>query len=245
MKYHFKICYEMDMPLAIAVAVYLDAEHYIFLHKSLTASIEVLKKGLRYYKCHQTWNVFGITFGQTYICEYRAPATFINHHLRPHPEWLPSIHHVIKTKTMLRYYENPDSKTTLSELSVQLDIPFWLYPFRKIIEGVFRRIKILKDLEDVALVDRRAKLFGRFHNAVYLKKSQFLLHKDDYVKHFGENCEILNKSPAMFRKERWTDIRDLNFSYVKNFLKNDYVRFANFYPHQLASSQAELAAPLS
>jgi len=29
MKYKFKVCYEMDAPLAVAVAVYLDSEHYI------------------------------------------------------------------------------------------------------------------------------------------------------------------------------------------------------------------------
>ena len=33
MIHKFSLTYELDAPIAIAVAAYLDSEHYIFLHK--------------------------------------------------------------------------------------------------------------------------------------------------------------------------------------------------------------------
>ena len=231
MKYTFQIKYELDTRLAMAVAIYLDCEHYIFLHNALSNSIEITEKGSDYYKCHQTWNLFGMRVGQYYTCRYHAPATFINEDLRPYPVWIPSIHHFVHTKTTLRYYENPNSLTTLSELTVEMDMPLWLYPFRKWIQRVVEKVKILKDLEDVALFDRRAKLYGRDNNSAYFKKHQFLLHKDDYVKFFGENCSYLAENiQAVQKNERWANIRDLDFDYVRDFLAKDYVRFTNFQP---------------
>lgn len=230
MKFNFKVCYELDTRLAIAVAIYLDCEHYIYLHRALSNRIEILEKGKDFYKCRQTWNVLGVSFGQTYTCRYQAPATFINEGLRPFPSWLPSIHHLVKTKTVLRYYENPESQTTLSELNVEMDIPFWLYPCRHILQRVVEKIKIMKDLEDVALADRRAKLFGRNSNSVYLKRHQFLLHKEDYVKFFGENSEYLGADKSVYSNERWTNIKDLDFDYVRDFLKYSYLSYTNFQP---------------
>lgn len=230
MKHIFKVCYELDTPIAIAVAVYLDSEHYIYLHEDLSSSIEIIEKGSDYYKCHQTWKVLGLRIGQSYTCRYLPPATFINMDLKPFPFWLPSVHHFIKTKTTLRYYENPSSKTTLSELTVELDLPFWLYPLRKKIQQVIEKIKILKDLEDVALVDRRAKLFGRNNNSVYLKKHQFMLHKKEYEEFFAENCRYLGNPTEIEREERWTNIKNLDLPYVEDFLKHEYIKYTNFEP---------------
>ena len=129
---------------------------------------------------------------------------------------------------MLRYYENPERRTTLSELTVELDLPFWLYPFRSAIQHVIEKVKILKDLEDVALFDRRAKLFGRESNEIYLKKHQFLLHKDDYLKYFGEKSTFLGNPAEYYRNETWTDIKDLDFPYVREFLEKKYKRYTNF-----------------
>ena len=226
MKYSFVLKYELDTPLAIAVAIYLDSEHYVFLHGGLTNKIEIFEKGADSYRCHQTWNIFGLKAGQTYTCRYLAPATFINEDLKPYPSWLPSIHHLIHTKTMLRYYET-DRRTTLSELTVEMEMPAWLYPLRKQIQAVVEKVKILKDMEDVALFDRRAKLFGRESNEVYLKKYQFMLHKEDYVKYFGENSVFYG--PAEYLKsERWTNIKDLDRAYVREFLDKKYKRYTNF-----------------
>lgn len=230
MKHSFKVCYELDTPLAIAVAIYLDCEHYIYLHRALTNSIEIIEKGADYYKCHQTWKILGMRVGQSYTCKYHAPATFINEDLKPFPAWLPSIHHIVKTKTTLRYYENPATKATLSELTVEMDMPFWLYPFRKFIQSVIEKIKILKDLEDVALFDRRAKYFGRESNSVYLKRHQFLLHKEDYVKHFGENSSYIGDAKDIYKNEQWVNIKDLDYAYVRKFLAEDYVKYTNFQP---------------
>ena len=228
MKHTFEIKYELDTPLAIAVAIYLDCEHYVYLHRGLSNKIEIIGKGDDYYMCHQSWSVFGIKIGQTYTCKYLAPATFINTDVKPFPSWIPSIHHLVHIQTALRYYQQPEKNTTLSELMVEMDMPFWLYPFRNAFRRTIAKIKILKDLEDVALIDRRARLFGRESNEAYLKKHQFMLHKEEYVKYFAANSIFLGDSGEHSRKEEWPNIKDLDFPYVRRFLKKDYIRYSNF-----------------
>ena len=158
----------------------------------------------------------------------------MNDDIRPYPSWLPSIYHLIKVKTTLRYYGNFERTTTLSELTVELNLPFLLYPFRKRIQDVIEKVKILKDLEDVALFDRRAKLFGRDSNEVYLKRHQFLLHKEDYVKYFSESCSFLGEPAEVQKNETWTNIKNLDRDYVKKFLKEDYHEYTNFENDELA-----------
>jgi hypothetical protein len=41
------------------------------------------------------------------------------------------------------------------------------------------------------MIRRRAALFGRENNSIYLADHQFILHKDDYLKHFGPNSKPL------------------------------------------------------
>ena len=228
MKHTFFVRYELDTPLAIAVAIYLDSEHYIFLHRGLTNKMEITGKGNDYYTCHQTWNILGLNVGQSYTCKYIAPATFINCELTPFPKWFPSIHHLVKTRTTLRYFENPERRTTLSELEVEMEMPFWLYPFRHFISATIEKMKILKDLEDVALFDRRARLFGRDSNEVYLKRHQFMLHKEDYLKWFGENSRLLGNPDGIYKYETWTNIKDLDRPYVREFLEKKYKHYTNF-----------------
>jgi len=226
-KYAFETRYEIDAPLAITVATYLDSEHYVYLHRALSNRIEIIQKGSDSYRCHQTWNLFGLGLGQTYTCRYIPPATFINEDLMPYPFWFPSIHHVIHTKTELRYYETP-RRTTLSELKVEMDIPRWLFPFRVGVRKTVEKIKILKDLEDVALIDRRARLFGRENNGAYLKRHQFMLHKEEYLRYFGEKSQYLGDPQDIARNETWCSITGLDLSYVRDFLRTKYHRYAGY-----------------
>ena len=224
MKHLFKVRYEIDCPLAVAVVTYLDCAHYVHLHKAHSDKIEVIERGKGAYRVNQVWHVLGFTVGQSYTCEYEAPSTFHNRDLLPYPRWAPSVHSLIKTRTTLKYFET-DRRTTLSELTVELEMPAFLYPLRRLLERVITRVKILKDLEDVAMIDRRARLFGRDFNSDYLRKHEFLLHKAQYEKYFAEGSQYLGETPEEYRSLKWTDIKELPYSYVQRFLQKDYDKF--------------------
>jgi hypothetical protein len=194
-KHEFKLIYELDTTVACAVAAYLDAEHYVFLHNKYSPKYEVIKREGRRIKIWQTWNLGKLTVGQSLWTEYDPPARFLNYEVTPFPFWMPTIHHVMKTKTELRYYPTEDGKRTVSDLTVTLDMPFWLYPLRGIIEEKICTLKKEKDQEDVDMILRREKIFGRGNIKSYLADHQFMLHKDDFVKHFG--AEAAGPTPVI------------------------------------------------
>lgn len=185
MKHKFTLIYELDTTVPCAVAAYLDAEHYAFLHSKYSPVYEVLRHDDRTITVRQTWRYGGRRVGQVYTCEYQPPARFLNYDLRPSPPWWPSIHHVMKTRTDLRYYPNEAGTATVSHLDVELDLPFFLWPLRRVIERKMCALKREKDDEDIAMIERRAKIFGRGNIKSYLADHQFMLHKDDFVEHFG------------------------------------------------------------
>ena len=225
MKYSFKICYEIDAPMAISVATYLDCEHYMYLHERLTKSIEILEHGDGYYRCRLTANTFGVKVGQSFTSRFIPPGTFVQSSIQPFPRWMPSVHHLIKTVTTMRYFETPGARTTLSELTVDLDLPFYIYPFREKLRRAIEKIKIVKDLEDVAMIDRRAKLYGRDNNTPYINKHQFMLHKSKYLQCFGMDSEFYGETPEEYRDVRWTSIKDLDFPYVRQFMEHEYHKY--------------------
>lgn len=188
MKYTFSLVYELDTTVAVAVATYLDAEHYAFLHNKYSPVYEVLEHTDRTILIKQTWRYGRRRVGQIYTTEYEPPARFLNYDLRPSPRWRPSIHHLMKTRTDLRYYANDDDTATVSHLTVELDMPFFLWPLRRFIERKMCALKREKDDEDIAMIERRAEIFGRGNVNAYLADHQFMLHKDDFVKHFGADA---------------------------------------------------------
>lgn len=197
MKYKFSLIYELDTTVACAVATYLDAEHYAFLHNRYSPRYEVLSHEGRMIVSRQTWKHGRWRAGHTYTSEYVPPARFLNYDLRPWPRWVPSIHHVMKTRTDLRYYPNSDRTTTVSHLDVELDLPFWLWPFRRMIERKMCALKREKDDEDMEMIERRAQIFGRGNIKAYLADQQFMLHKDDFVEHFGGTALGSEDSPEL------------------------------------------------
>ena len=62
-------------------------------------------------------------------------------------------------------------------LYVEIKLPFWLYPLRYLIQKGIEKLKVAEDME---MIYRREKLFGRGNNSVYLADHQFILYKDDY-----------------------------------------------------------------
>ena len=187
MKHKFSLVYELDCPVAIAVATYLDAEHYVFLHRKYATHYEILDTAPHKVKYRITWHFLGFRIGQVGWAEYAPPADFLNYAVKPDPWWFPSIHHICRINTHLKYTPVEGKNATLSTLDVEVDMPFWLWPMRHRIQRAIERLKKEKDWEDVEMIEYRAKLFGRENNNAYLREDQFLLHKDDYVKHFGKN----------------------------------------------------------
>ena len=62
-------------------------------------------------------------------------------------------------------------------LYVEIKLPFWLYPLRYLIQKGIEKLKVAEDME---MIYRREKLFGRGNNSVYLADHQFILYKDDH-----------------------------------------------------------------
>ena len=189
MKHRFSLIYELDTTVACAVAAYLDAEHYAHLHNKYSPMYEVLSQDGYRLEVKQTWRYAGWTLAQTYTTKYQPPARFLQYDLRPSPPWIPSIHHLVHTRTDLRYYPTPDGEKTVSHLEVELDMPFWLLPLRHVLERKLSGLKREKDQEDMEMIQRRAKLFGRGNIKSYLADHQFLFHKDAFVEHFGGGAE--------------------------------------------------------
>jgi hypothetical protein len=184
-KHTFKLIYELDTTVACAVAAYLDAEHYVFLHKTYLPEYEAIEHDGNRIKIRQAWTFAGIKVDQECWTEYQAPARFMNYEISSSPWWIPTIHHVMKTKTDLRYYPTKDGKRTVSDLTVELDMPLALWPFRKLIEKKLCALKWEKDKEDIEMVERRAKIFGRGNVRSYWADHQFMLHKEAFMEHFG------------------------------------------------------------
>ncbi len=195
MKYVFTHAYELDTNVACAVAAYLDAEHYIFLHNKYSPQYEVLSHVDDKIMIRQTWLFRGRRVAQICTCEYIAPARFLNYDIKSDPWWKPSVHHLVKTRTDLRYYPDETGERTISHLTVELRMPFFLYPLRHLIEKKMRALKEEKDKEDIEMIDRRAELFGRGNAKAYLADHQFMLHKDEFVEHFASDDPTVGSPP--------------------------------------------------
>lgn len=185
MKHRFELLYEMDTTLGCAVAAYLDAEHYAFLHSKYSPQYEVVSKSGRTIRIRQTWTFQGARIGQLCTTEYAPPARFLNYDVSGAPAWLPSVHHLIQTRTALYYYPDATGQKTISHLIVDLEHPALLAPLIPRLEARMRALKKEKDLEDMEMIFRRERLFGRGNIKGYLADHQFMLHKADFVAHFG------------------------------------------------------------
>ncbi len=196
MKHRFELLYELDTTVGCAVAAYLDAEHYAFLHSKYSPIYEVLEHAGRTIRIRQTWTFQGLRIGQTCTTEYAPPARFLNYGIAGYPVFLPSVHHVMTTKTELFYYPDATGKKTVSHLVVDLELPRVLSPLLPRIERSMAELKKEKDLEDMEMIFRRERLFGRGNIKGYLAAHQFMLHKDDFVDFFG-TAEAERRSDAL------------------------------------------------
>lgn len=185
MKHRFCVLYGMDCTLGEAVAAYLDAEHYAYLHQEHICTHEALHAEGNKIVIRQTWKLLGFTVGNECTAEYQVPGRFLQYNFKPYPHWLPSIYHLIKPYTDLNYYPDPTGTHTVSELWIELDMPFFLWPLRGWLEKKLRKLKIDKDQEDMDMIARRHELFGRGNMASYFSRNQFMLHKQAFMAYFN------------------------------------------------------------
>lgn len=185
MRHSFDLIYEVDCTVGEAVAAYLDAEHYLFLHANNLRDYEIDSNAENKVEIKQSWALGWFKFGNTCTTEYRPPNEFLNYDLKPFPAWVPSIHHLIKTRTHLKY--NPSEKTdrTVSHLRVDIDMPWFLWPLRHFLQKKLTELKVQKDQEDVDMIHRYREVYGAGNLTPYLRKTQFMLHKDKFAAHFG------------------------------------------------------------
>ena len=188
MNHKFDIEMVLDAPIGPLVAAYMDAEHYVHLHKDNTSKYTVLEKlkenGLKI-RVRQYWKFLGYFAGQECVSEYIPPATFRHYNFKPVPWWIPSPHHLVTIQTTLNHYPDDNQQKTISRTRIEIDMPFWLYPFRKWMERWFWNIQKRVSDEDMHMIMRREKIFGRNNINSYLAKSQFLLYKEEFAKHFA------------------------------------------------------------
>jgi len=186
--YKFDIEIVLDAPIGPIVAAYMDAEHYVHLHKDNTSKYTVFEKlnenGLKI-KARQYWKFLGCFAGHECVSEYIPPTTFRHYNFKPVPWWIPSVHHLVKIQTTLNHYPDDTQQKTISRTRVEIDMPFWLYPFRTWMKRWFRKIKKRVSDEDMDMILRRGKIFGRNNINSYLVKSHFLLYKEEFVRHFA------------------------------------------------------------
>jgi len=186
MKHSFSVVEELDCSLAISVAAYLDCEHYVFLHRSLTDSVDIVKVDGFKVTVRQSWKGLGLKLGHVKTGEYVPPGEFLIYDVKPSPAWFPSIHHVLDIKTRLRYVALPERDATKMIFDVELDMPFWLWPLRGTFQRLVEKLHAQQVAEDMAMISRRERLYGRENLlAVYLKDHHFCYHKDEFMKHFG------------------------------------------------------------
>ena len=209
MKYSFVQKYTFPVTIASAVALYLDCEHYIFLHKSSEVKYNIIN--LTENKCiaevHYQSGIF--KWKQISTTEYNAPAELKQYDIKIKGFGFAALINFFKVRTTLKYYENKEEceildiekneniflnkndKIVISEITYDIDMPFFLYPFKKIIKKKLESIKLKKDLEDLYFIKRRISLFGTDKPIAnskywipYFKKSYFLLFKEKFVKTF-------------------------------------------------------------
>lgn len=186
MRHAFTVVEELDAPLAVSVAAYLDCEHYVYLHRSLTDSVEILKVDGLKVTVRQTWKALGLKLGHDKTGEYFPPSEFRIYDVKPAPWWFPSIHHFVDVKTRLRLTAVPERDATLMTFDVDLDMAFFIWPLRGFMQRLIEKLHAQQNAEDMAMIKRREKLVGRAHLlAVYLKDHHFCYHKDEFLKHFG------------------------------------------------------------
>ena len=211
MKFSFKQTYTFPVSIASAVAVYLDCEHYIFLHNSCEKKYKTLSADSTKCVSEIYYKSGFFSWIQKSTTEYIGTSELIQYDISIKGIGPAILANFLNVKTRLRYFQNNrdcevedinndfkiikikgDNNIVLSEIKYDLDIPFFIYPFRNILKNRLINMKRVKDLEDYYMIKKRIKLFGSDYPverstpywAPYFKDSYFLLFKDKFINNF-------------------------------------------------------------
>ena len=209
MKFSFKQKYLFPVSMESAVVTYLDCEHYIFLHATCETKYQIIN--LENNKCisevHYKSGIF--KWKQISTTEYISPSTLKQYDVKIKGFGYSILANLLNVRTTLKYYYNnrscrlfniknkqfefltPDNKTLISEILYEIDLPFYLYPFKFFLKKNLEKMKINKDIEDLDFIERRIKLFGNDNVnaksgywAPYFRKNYFILFKEQFINNF-------------------------------------------------------------
>ena len=211
MKFSFKQTYTFPVTVASAVAVYLDCEHYVYLHNSCEKKYKTIKSDSTKCVSEIYYQSGFFSWVQNSTTEYLGLSELRQYNVSIKGIGPAIIANFLNVKTRLRYFHNTrdclvediennfkqikikkDNNVVLSEIKYELDIPFFIYPFKNILKNRLIKMKRHKDLEDYSMIKKRIKLYGSDlpvdktspYWAPYLKDSYFLLFKDKFVDNF-------------------------------------------------------------
>ena len=209
MKFAFSQRYTFPVDMASAIVTYLDCEHYIFLHATCETKYKIVNfsENKCTAECHYKSGIF--KWHQIATTEYIAPATLKQYNVKIRGFGFALLANFFDVKTTLKYYYNDknceildietrktikldtNNNILISDILYEIDLPFFFYPFKKILKNRLKKLKIEKDLEDLDFIKRRISLFGTDtinptsgYWIPYFKKSYFLLFKEKFIDTF-------------------------------------------------------------
>tara|TARA_B100000131_G_C17929033_1_gene537534 strand:- start:226 stop:822 length:597 start_codon:yes stop_codon:yes gene_type:complete len=195
--------------MASAVVIYLDCEHYTFLHATCETKYKIISvtENKCVSECEYKSGIF--KWKQTSTTEYISPATLKQYDIKIKGFGFAILANLFDVKTTLQYYYNDtncqildieknkiikiskDDKTLISEIFYEIEMPFFIYPFRKFLKNRLENMKIKKDIEDLDFIKRRVALFGSdkinsksSYWFPYLRKNYFFLFKERFMNNF-------------------------------------------------------------
>ena len=212
MRFKFTQKYTFPVTIESAVVTYLDCEHYIFLHKTHEVSYKILSISNNKCVSEIIYKSGIFKWVQKSTTEYINKNEFKQYDIKIRGFGPAFLANFINVETSLKYYKNNknqfvgdidnnfkdiyiklDNDTVISEITYNIDLPFVLWPFKNILKKRLEKMKEQKDLEDLFMIRRRIKLFGKDqidNNSLYwkpyFKKSYFLLFKDRFIENFFE-----------------------------------------------------------
>jgi len=170
MKFRFDITKQMTASRANVIANYLDLEH-LDMHSGL-GDCEVLSE-TEHCACFTLVSRIGpFRVRNLHYYEFRPPDTIVNAVRSP-------LGPMIVTSRVREIDGGTPAVRCEVDVRTEIDLPRWLYPFRKPLEWLLRRTNRVILEEDRGIFERRQRVLG---NTVgdYLRKGQYLLFKDAF-----------------------------------------------------------------
>ena len=173
MKLIFKQTYTFPVSVASAVVAYLDCEHYIHLHQNCEKKYKIInltedkciseilyKSGLFYWKQISTTEYSNVAeikqydisikgFGPSILANFLNVRTILKYYSNDKDQEVEDIKNNFKLVKL-----NRNNKITLCEIIYDIDIPFYLYPFKNFLKKKLIKMKRTKDLEDLYMIEK-------------------------------------------------------------------------------------------